>query len=114
MTFDWDVFISHATEDRAAFVVPLVSALQSRGLSTWFDECVLSVGDSLRAKIDEGLSRSRYGAVVLSPFFFAKDWPQRELDGLMSRERFGHKVILPIWHNVSHEQVLRFSPILAS
>lgn len=113
-TFQWDVFISHATEDKVDFVVPLVEALERRGLSAWFDQCVLNVGDSLRAKIDEGLSSSRYGAVVLSPFFFAKQWPQRELDGLFARERLGHSVLLPVWHNVSRDDVLTFSPLLAS
>ena len=110
----WDIFISHASEDKAGFVVPLVEALRRRGLSPWLDQCELNVGDSLRDKLDEGLASSRYGAVVLSPFFFAKDWPRRELDGLLSRERYGHSVILPVWHNVSREDVLRFSPILAS
>jgi len=114
MTSEWDIFISHATEDKASFVVPLVEALRRRGMTSWFDQCVLNVGDSLRDKIDEGLVSSRYGAVVLSPFFFAKDWPRRELDGLLSREKYGRSVILPVWHNVSREDVLRFSPILAS
>jgi len=114
MTPEWDLFVSHATEDKADFVIPLVAALERRGVATWFDQCVLTVGDSLRARIDEGLFRSRHGAVILSPFFFAKDWPRMELDGLLSRERYGSRVILPVWHNVSRDDVVRFSPILAS
>jgi hypothetical protein len=53
----------------------------------------LIVGESLRGKIDEGLSHSRYGIVVLSPNFFVKTWPQQELDGLVSKEVSGIKVI---------------------
>lgn len=55
----WDVFISHASEDKASFVNPLARALEASGLQTWFDATALTVGDSLRAKIDEGLSHSR-------------------------------------------------------
>ncbi|PYR64623.1 MAG: DUF1883 domain-containing protein, partial [Acidobacteria bacterium] len=77
------------------------------------DELSLTVGDSLRRKIDEGLANSRYGIVVLSKAFFAKDWPQRELDGLVSLEIGGRKVILPIWHGVTKADVAKFSPLLA-
>lgn len=109
----WDVFISHATEDKDEFVRPLSHALGESGLSVWFDETALTVGDSLRAKIDEGLSRSRYGIVVLSKHFFAKKWPQNELDGLMAREVAGTKVILPVWHKVTRDEVELRSPMLA-
>jgi hypothetical protein len=72
------------------------------------------MGDSLRRNIDEGLSRCRFGIVILSPKFFSKDWPQRELDGLVARENAsGEKAILPIWHKLSKSQVAKFSPTLA-
>lgn len=74
---------------------------------------MLRIGDSLRQAIDKGLSKSRFGIVVLSPNFFRKKWPQRELDGLVQREVLGQKVILPIWHNVSHEDVSKYSLPLA-
>ena len=71
------------------------------------------MGDSLSERIDAGLVRSKYGAVVLSPAFFAKAWPRRELAGLVAREVGHDKVILPIWYEVDHGDVLRFSPPLA-
>ena len=111
MTFD--VFISHASEDKDAIVRPLAMALQQQGLEVWFDEAQIRLGDSLRRKIDDGLSKSRFGVVVLSPAFFSKEWPQKELDGLVAREDGTGTVILPIWHNVSFEQVRAFSPPLA-
>jgi TIR domain len=70
----WDVFISHASEDKD-FVRPLAEVLQKSGLSVWYDEFALKVGDSLRRKIDEGLAKSRYGIVILSHAFFTKNWP---------------------------------------
>lgn len=109
----WDVFISHASEDKDAFVRPFARALREAGLRVWYDEFTLSLGDSLRRSIDRGLARSRFGIVVLSPSFFAKDWPQRELDGLVGLEVEGRKVILPLWHNIDLAGVRGYSPTLA-
>ncbi|MGA9762644.1 MAG: DUF1883 domain-containing protein [Gaiellaceae bacterium] len=81
---EFDVFISHATEDKDAVVRPLAVALQERGLRVWYDEFELKIGDSLRQKIDQGIAKSRFGVVVLSHSFFAKGWPQYELDGLVT------------------------------
>lgn len=109
----WDIFISHAFEDKEAFVRPLAEALAASGLSIWYDELALTVGDSLRRKIDEELGGSRYGIVVLSPNFFAKQWPQHELDGLYAKEVAGVKVILPVWYNIDIDGVRKYSPLLA-
>jgi hypothetical protein len=87
--------------------------LQKEGIAVWYDEWELTLGDRLLRKINEGLSNSRYGIVVLSKAFFAKEWPQKELDGLDALEVNGRKVILPIWHEVSRDDVAGFSPILA-
>jgi hypothetical protein len=109
----WDVFISHASEDKEAFVRNLANELAAKGLKVWYDEFTLTLGDSLRRSIDQGLANSRFGIVVLSQSFFSKKWPQRELDGLVAMEISSGKLILPIWHNVSKEDVAAFSPILA-
>jgi hypothetical protein len=110
----WDIFICHASEDKDAIARPLADALTRAGLKVWYDEFTLTLGDNLRRAIDRGLAGSKYGAVILSPDFFAKEWPQRELDGLTAREIDGEeKVILPIWHKVTREDIMRFSPTLA-
>ncbi len=109
---NWDVFISHASEDKNACVRDLAIELTRRGLKVWYDEMELKVGDSLRRKIDEGLANCDFGIVVLSPSFFGKNWPERELDGLATRD-LGEKVILPIWHNVSAHDVEKYSLTLA-
>jgi hypothetical protein len=110
---DYDVFISHASEDKENVVRPLAHELRRIGLRVWLDECELTIGDSLRRKIDAGLSHSKYGIVILSPAFFSKEWPNKELDGLFARENGKNKVILPVWHNVTANDVLKFSPMLA-
>ncbi|HEY3333081.1 MAG TPA: toll/interleukin-1 receptor domain-containing protein [Capsulimonadaceae bacterium] len=110
----YDTFISHAWEDKNDFVRPLAKKLLEADLSVWYDEISLRIGDSLSESIDNGLSLSRFGIVVLSKDFFAKKWTRRELDGLVAREMIdGERIILPIWHGVEKEDVLKYSPPLA-
>lgn len=109
----YDVFISHASEDKEDFVRILADKLTEVGFSVWYDEFQLKVGDKLRRSIDKGLANSRFGIVVFSPDFFKKNWTQYELDGLVQREMTGEKAILPLWHKVSKDEVMKFSPSLA-
>jgi len=108
----YDVFISHASEDKGSFVAPLANILREMGVKVWYDEFTLRPGDSLSRSIDYGLSSSRFGIVVLSKGFMSKGWPEYELRGLITKEIGKKKVILPIWHNVSKDEVLKFSPPL--
>ncbi|TOK67848.1 toll/interleukin-1 receptor domain-containing protein [Vibrio parahaemolyticus] len=110
---NWDVFISHASEDKESLVLPLVDLLLSRGLKVWLDKGEIFLGDSIREKIDEGLARSQFGVVVISHNFFSKNWTRAELDSLFSKEMGGKKVILPVWHNISVEEVSEYSPLIA-
>lgn len=110
---EFDVFVSHATEDKDLVVRPLARALQERGLSVWYDEFELKIGDSLRRSIDKGIANSRFGVVVLSHPFFAKGWPQYELDGLVTMSISNKQVLLPIWHDISKDDVMKQSPSLA-
>jgi len=113
MARDFDVFISHASEDKDEVVRPLAHALREAGLQVWYDEFELKIGDSLRRKIDKGLAKSRFGVVVLSQAFFDKGWTNYELDGLVTRAVTGEQILLPIWHNVSKQEVMNYSPSLA-
>lgn len=112
--WDFDLFLSHASEDKDTIARPLYEALVAQGLSVWFDEAALELGDSLRRKIDQGLALCHYGVVILSPTFLRKEWPQRELDGLVARETAsGEKAILPVWHGLNRDELVRYSPTLA-
>lgn len=108
-----DVFISHASEDKDDFVRPLADALIAQGMNVWYDEMTLRIGDSLRQKIDKGLANSKVGLVVLSPSFIKKGWTNYELDGIVTRTVSGEQVLLPIWHNITKQQVVDFSPSIA-
>ncbi len=110
---NFDIFISHASEDKEDLVRPLAELLRQRGLRIWLDETELRLGDSLLRSIDRGLCASRFGLVILSPSFLKKEWPRKELDGLAAREDGKSKVILPIWHNVTRDDILDYSPLLA-
>ena len=110
---EFDVFISHAFEDKDAVVRPLANALKSKGLSVWYDEFELKLGDSLRRKIDQGLAKSRFGIVVISRSFIKKGWTNYELDGLMTKAISGQQTLLPIWHDITKQEVIDYSPSLA-
>jgi len=109
----WDLFISHASEDKDDIVRPLAHILSGMGLSVWYDEYELSLGDSLMEKIDEGLASSKYGIVILSKSFFAKEWPKKELRALFSLETKNQKKVLPILHHLNHSDLSQYSPLLA-
>lgn len=106
--FEWDYFVSHASEDKVAVAEPL-AILLSKTHRVWYDAFSLKLGDSLRRSLEFGLINSNYGIVILSHKFFEKNWTQEELDGLFA---LGKK-LLPIRHNISPEEVARFSPMLA-
>jgi len=106
------LFICHASEDKEDFVEPLAASLE-KVYDVWLDTRELTLGDSLLGKISEGLNSSDFGVVVLSPHFFRKKWPRAELDGLFALETSTRKVILPIWKDVTEDDVRQFSAILA-
>src|SRR5680860_191684 len=111
---EYDVFLSHATEDKDRFVDEFVRILrEDYRLNIWYDALTIKWGDSIRTKIDQGLKRSKFGVVVLSRSYIKKHWTQYELEGLFQRESYGGKLILPIWHDITKQEVMNFSPSLA-
>lgn len=113
---EYDVFISHAWEDKKSFVDEFVQALTEIGIKVWYDKERIKWGDSMRAKIDNGLRKSRFGVAVLSPNYIAKNkyWTKAELDGLFQLESINGKMLLPIWHNLTKKEVMEYSPTIAS
>ena len=110
---EYDVFISHASEDKDAVARPLAEALRKNGLTVWYDEFELRIGDSLRRKIDKGIANSNFGVIVISRDFISKGWTNYELDGLITRAVNGEQTMLPVWHNVTKREVINYSPSLA-
>jgi hypothetical protein len=113
MSDKFDAFISHAFEDKDSIARSLATKLSNYGLKIWFDEFSLEVGDSLIDSIDKGLANSRFGIVILSKSFLSKGWTKYELKGLLTREIGNDKVVLPVWHNISKDEIIGISPTLA-
>ena len=109
----WDVFISYATEDKQTVAGPLANALQELGVDVWYDDFELQIGDSLRQSIERGIARSRFGLIILSKPFFGRNWTNYELNGLVAQANSADKRLLPIWHEISQEEVIYRSPPLA-
>jgi len=111
---EYDVFISHAWDDKEDFVRPLAEALINEGIKVWYDEISIKWGASLRQSIDNGLAHSRFGIVVISSIFLEKYWTNYEVDGLFQKEALnGNSVLLPIWHKVTKNEVMSKSATLA-
>lgn len=113
---EYDVFISHAWEDKTQFVDEFVDELRKLGIKVWYDTSEIKWGDSMRARIDDGLKRSKFGVVILSPDYIkdGKYWTKTELDGLFQLESINGKTLLPVWHNLTKKEVMEYSPIIGS
>lgn len=109
----YDVFISHASEDKRDVAEPIAKKLRERGLRVWLDTQVLGLGDKFPPKINEGLRLSRYGVAILSKEYFAKRWPTEELEALLAREH-DNTVVLPVLHGLSHDDLRKLHPIVAN
>ena len=111
---EYDVLVSHATEDKESFADEFVQLLQNDfNLKVWYDAISIKWGDSIRTEIDKGLKKSKFGVVILSRSYIGKYWTNYELEGLFQRESNSGKLILPIWHNITKQEVQNFSPSLA-
>lgn len=109
----YDLFISHASEDKDPIVRPLAILLEKLGLRVWYDETAIEIGDSLSASIDKGLRESRYGLLILSKSFLSKNWPEYEYRSLLTRQNNGEQLILPLWYNIDYADVKNYSLWLA-
>lgn len=113
---EYDVFVSHAWEDKVEFVDEFVAELRKLGIKVWYDTSQIKWGDSMRAKIDDALKKSRFGVAVLSPDYIkeGKYWTKAELDGFFQLESINGKMLLPVWHKLTKKDVMAYSPIIGS
>lgn len=107
-----DVFISYTHADSKEVAKLLGEELTSIGLDVWLDDIEMSIGSSIRESIDDGLSQSDYGVVILSESYFegTSEW---ELNGLVEKHTNEEDVILPLWYGVDYDYVYQQSPSLA-
>ncbi len=110
----YDAFLSHASEDKDEIARPLADALIARGVTVWFDELNIRVGQSIRREIERGIRDARFGLVIVSEHFMAKQWTQAELDALWGKKLAAKEDrLLPVWHKVTYDEVQQRLPLLA-
>ncbi|MFJ5491602.1 toll/interleukin-1 receptor domain-containing protein [Pectobacterium carotovorum] len=95
------IFLSHTSKDKP-FVRRLRKDLLEHGVpKVWVDEAEIEVGDSLTAKIEEGMKETRYIGVVLSSESINAPWVKKELDIAINREIASNEVVvLPLLYEV--------------
>ena len=97
----YDLFISHANCDKP-YVNKLVTELKKVTYDIWYDSQCISIGDDQEKKIEEGLKKSEFGVIVISKDFFDREWTNRELNVLLSKQFYSNKkVILPVLLDVT-------------
>jgi|694.fasta_scaffold59954_3 hypothetical protein len=108
-----DFFICHASEDKDEFVRPFAHFLIKNQASVFYDEYSIRLGDSLSEKINQGLAQCKCAIVVLSKFFFTKDWTNAELQAIFQRHISKKSKLIILYHQITHEEVLDQLPLLA-
>lgn len=112
-TYKYDVFLSYAIEDKIELASELCQKLEKKGLSVWYAGRELIAGESIEKTVREGLSQSRFGIVLITPTYFEKKWTLKELYTLMSMETDGRKVIIPVFHKVTPDEVATYDKVLS-
>ena len=113
---EYDFFISHATEDKKEIAEPLALELSKRGAKVWLDKFEMTVGDSLRSSIDDGIAHSKHGVIIVSKDYMRKFWTEKEMNAFfakLSLDNKNSKILLPIWYHVTKQEIAHFSPMLA-
>jgi len=107
-------FISHDSRDKEEIAMPLALKLSELGIPVWFDEFSLKLGDSLRESIEKGIKETAFCILILTKNFLTNEgWTKTEFNSVFTKEIVQkNKVMLPIWHNVSKEEVYKYSPSL--
>lgn len=103
--YQYDVFISHAVEDKLVIANELADRLQKASLKVWYSGRELNAGDSITDTIHQGLNKSRFGIVILSKNYLNKRWTLREFYTLLAREDQDNKVIIPVLTDITPEEL---------
>jgi len=106
----WDVFICHASEDKDDFARPLADQLRKEGVSVWFDEFEVRLGDSIAGKIEKGLANSKAGVVVISRRSLEKGWATYETNAIKQLHIASRSRLIPIYKDISPEELRAVAP----
>lgn len=111
---EYDVFISHANKDKEELIEELYHSLDMLGIKIFYDKESLEWGDNWKERILNGVKKAEFAIIVISENFFDREWTERELSELLNRQnRNGQKLILPITHNITTQQLKEKYPNVA-
>lgn len=111
---EYDVFISHANKDKEDLIEELYQSLNALGVKIFYDKESLEWGDNWKDRILKGTKKAEFAIIVISENFFDREWTERELAEFLNRQnRNGQKLILPILHNITAEQLKEKYPLVA-
>ena len=111
---EYDVFISHANIDKKDLIEELYQSLSRLGVSIFYDKESLEWGDNWKERILNGTRKAEFAIIVISDNFFGREWTERELSEFLNRQnRNGQKLILPILHNITINQLYEKYPTVA-
>lgn len=111
---EYDVFISHANKDKEDLIEELYQSLSKLGINIFYDKESLEWGDNWKERILNGTKKAEFAIIVISENFFDRKWTERELSEFLNRQnRNGQKLILPIVHNITMQQLQEKYPNVA-
>ncbi|MCI1636112.1 toll/interleukin-1 receptor domain-containing protein [Bifidobacterium sp.] len=108
-----DIFLCHAWDDRHGIATNLHDRLVNQGVTVWFSEKDIVLGEPFLREIDRGLAKSRTGIVLVTPALLkridSRGVSDKELSELLARD-----ILVPVLHDTTYEELRRISPLLAS
>ena len=104
--YTYDLFISHAVEDKIPLVNELAAQLEAQGIKVWYTGCELSMGDAVCDTLVHAMRQCRYGIIVFSPSYISKMKPSSDFNTLLNYKRQGEKVIIPVLFEVTPEELV--------
>jgi len=110
--YRWKIFISHAAEDKESFVDTFAKTLSKNDITNWYDKNEIQLGHSITESINYGLKNSEFVVVILSKNYIKKGWTNTEINSYFANDGDKAKRVMPIWHNVTKQEVHDFAPIL--
>jgi hypothetical protein len=103
-------FILHYYKDRDNMALPLAQALEAEGLPVFFDDFMLEPGDDLEDRIRNGITKYKFGIVILSRAFVRIGWQAAGIRCLYDELSSEYKDIYPVWHNITKNDLANFLP----
>jgi len=110
----FDVFISHANNDKTDYVNKLKDSLDKLKINIFYDKDTLEWGDDWKSRILNGVQNSEFAIIIISDNFFDREWTEKELNEFLNRQNAnGQKIILPILYNITIEQLKAKYPVVS-